>query len=335
MPRKRKDQSKAWLPSRVYEQNGKYVYQPKAGGKITLCSIADGKLACLKQHEQAIAKHLERNLFKSLVRAFLTSEQFRELSPRTQKDYLSYSEIIIKAFGKMSPNDIKPHHVRLFMDKLASSKGKAGKPANATANRHKACLQKICSWAYQRGKIKTNPCIGVEKLKERARTRYISDNEYAAIYEKAPASCQAAMELSYLCMARIGDVVNLKRSDLLNEGILINQGKTGATQIKLWSGRLRAAVDMAISLKCKAGMSTMFLFNKPDGSRYSVRAIQAQYSKAMKSAGINDATFHDIKAKGISDFNGTLAEKSEAAGHTNLLITKSYDRKIKHVRSVK
>lgn len=335
MPRRRIDSKLAWLPHRVYIQRERFVYQPKEGGKITLCKVSDGKLACIKRYEQEVAKKSDRGLFKFVIDAFFESDKFKELSPRTQKDYLTYKPMIVSAFGTMKPNAIKVHFVRIFMDKLAKGKGKPGKPANATANRHKACLQKICSWAHQSGKMKINPCVGVEKLKEKPRERYITDQEYQAIYDKAPAPCRVAMEMSYLCMARISDVVNVKVNDLLEEGIYIQQGKTGVKQIKLWSERLRKAVADAKALPCKPGMFTMFLFNKPDGSRYTVRAIQAQYKKACDLANVKGATLHDLKSKGVSDFEGTLHEKQDAAGHTNPKQTAKYDRKIKHVRSVK
>lgn len=335
MPKRRKDSSLDWLPDRVYPQRDKYVFQPKQGGKITLCKISAGKLMCLKRHEQAMANIEDRNIFKRVINDFFGSVTFKELSIRTQKDYTSYKPILISAFGKMRPNAIQPHHVRLFMDKLAKVKGTADKPANATANRHKALMQKICSWARQIGKLKDNPCVGVSKLHEKGRDRYITDAEYKAIYDKAPAPCRVAMELSYLCMARISDVVNLQVNNILDEGIFIQQGKTGKKQIKLWSERLLQAVADAKALPCKKGMFTMFLFNKPDGSRYAVRSIQAQYKQACVSAGLNDVTLHDLKAKGISDFEGTLQEKQEASGHISSAMTDKYDRKIKTVRSVK
>lgn len=335
MPRRRVDSKLAWLPPRVYIQRERFVYQPKEGGKITLCKVSDGKLACIKRYEQEAAKKSDRGLFKFVIEAFYQSDKFKELSARTKKDYLSYQPTLLSAFGNMKPNAIKVFHIRLFMDALAKGKGQLGKPANATANRHKACMQKICSWALQSGKMNINPCVGASKLKERARERYITDQEYQAIYDNAAAPCRVAMEISYLCMARISDVVNLKVSDLLEDGIYIQQGKTGVKQIKLWSERLRKAVDDAKALPCKPGMFTMFLFNKPDGSRYTVRAIQAQYKKACVLAGVKGATLHDLKAKAISDFDGTLHEKQDAAGHTNSKQTAKYDRKIKHVRSVK
>ncbi|MDC9818431.1 integrase [Pectobacterium polonicum] len=41
-----------------------------------------------------------------------------------------------------------------------------------------------------------------------------------------------------------------------------------------------------------------------------------------------DFTLHDLKAKGISDLDGTLAEKQAISGHMTISQTARYDRKI-------
>jgi hypothetical protein len=82
-------------------------------------------------------------------------------------------------------------------------------------------------------------------------------------------------------------------------------------------------------------MTTMFLISKPDGSRYSPRTIQAHYSEACKLAGVSGVTLHDLKAKSISDFDGSLSDKQNASGHTTLAQTASYDRKIQQVKTTR
>lgn len=335
MGRKRRDETQGWLPHRVYIHGNNYVYQPKAGGKIKLCTKDSDKLTVLERHKEVVGELQRGVFFEHIINNFYKSDAFIKLAPRTQKDYESYRKTIVTVFGRMRPNAIQPHHVRLFMDKLANARGKGGKPANATANRHKACLQKICSWAYQYGQLKLNPCTGVSKRDEQSRDRYITDQEYQNIYNNAEQACQAAMEIAYLCMARISDVVNIKLNQLLEEGIFIQQAKTKKKQIKAWSDRLLIAVKLARALPCKQGIDTIFLFNKQDGSKYSVRSIQAQFNKAKNAAGITDCTFHDLKAKGVSDFEGTLEEKRESAGHTNIKQTLNYNRKIQIVKPTK
>lgn len=335
MPRQRANPALSWLPPRVYVHRDNFVYQPKSGGKIILCKTDSHKIEVLKRYEQEKGNIETGVFFERIINDFFKSMQAKELAPRTLKDYSSYAVTLKNVFGRMRPNAIQPHHIRQFMDALALERGTSEKPAYATANRHKACMQKICSWALQVGRIKLNPCVGVSKSKETGRSRYITDDEYQSIYDNASPACRVAMEISYLCMARIGDVVKLTMRDVLEDGLFIKQGKTGKEQIKLWSPRLSKAIADARQLTRKHGMTTIFLLSKSDGSKYSVRAIQDQYAKAKKLAGVDGVTLHDLKAKGVSDFDGTLAEKQNASGHTTLAQTQKYDRKIKSVRSVK
>ncbi|MGE4260027.1 hypothetical protein [Shewanella fodinae] len=44
-----------------------------------------------------------------------------------------------------------------------------------------------------------------------------------------------------------------------------------------------------------------------------------------------DFTFHDLKAKGISDLDGNLQAKQAISGHKNIGQTARYDRKTKEV----
>lgn len=335
MTRKRLDPALAWLPARVYLARNHYVYQPTEGGKITLAKITDSKLTVLKRYEEANVMLSKKDTFEAIINGFYKSDSFKELKPKTQVEYERSASDFRKVFGKMNPDSIAPHHVKQFISKLAKTKGKENVPANATANRYKACLQKICSWALQEGKLKLNPCVGVNKLKEVVRDRYITDAEYYAIYNHAAPPCRAAMEIAYLCMGRIGDVISLTIRDIKPEGLYIMQSKTGKKQIKGWSDRLTQAIELTKELPSKSTVKSLFLFNKTDGSKYAVRTIQAQYSKACELAGVTGATFHDLKAKGVSDFIGTLEEKRDAAGHTTIQQTQTYDRKISIVRPVR
>ncbi|MCP5757042.1 integrase, partial [Klebsiella pneumoniae] len=74
---------------------------------------------------------------------------------------------------------------------------------------------------------------------------YIPDEDYLAVYECARIEVKVAMEISYLCAAREGDVFDLIVSELMEDGIFIEQNKTGKKQIKKWTPRLRAAIDLA------------------------------------------------------------------------------------------
>ena len=148
------------------------------------------------------------------------------------------------------------------------------------------------------------------------------------------------MELAYLCCARQADVLSMKTSQLIDEGILIQQSKTGVAQIKGWGLRLRAAVNMATLLPLNSGMSSIFVIHQPSGAGYTRDGFNSRWMKAKKEAKekypeLNfDFTFHDLKAKGISDLSGSLYDKQAISGHKNASQTARYDRKIAIVPAV-
>lgn len=130
-------------------------------------------------------------------------------------------------------------------------------------------MSRVFRWAYERGKVKMNPCQGVKQFKEQARTRYMSDREYKALLDVASTPVKIGMEIAYPCCARQGDVLDLKKSQLLEEGILIHQSKTAVTQIKAWTERLRAAIGMSDNLPLHPGMVNISVIHQPSGSRYT------------------------------------------------------------------
>ena len=62
--------------------------------------------------------------------------------------------------------------------------------------------------------VKANPCKGGSAIQRSASIRYITDDEYNALYSVAPTVVKVAMELAYLCCARRGDVLGLTKAAL-------------------------------------------------------------------------------------------------------------------------
>lgn len=53
------------------------------------------------------------------------------------------------------------------------------------------------------------------------------------------------MDLCYLTGQRIGDVLKIRRADLRDDGIYVEQQKTKARVLVAWNAELRAAVETA------------------------------------------------------------------------------------------
>jgi integrase len=168
----------------------------------------------------------------------------------------------------------------------------------------------------------------VPKFTELSRTRYITDQEYFAVLSCASPMLKAAMEISYCCATRQGDVLALKREHLREEGIYIKQGKTNKEQIKRWSPRLKAAIDLILSNQTIKSMK--WVMADETGNHISATRLRHWYTAAKVEATSRnptmkfDFTFHDIKAKSISDYEGN---KQQFSGHKTAAQVAVYDRK--------
>ncbi|QKN82223.1 tyrosine-type recombinase/integrase [Scandinavium goeteborgense] len=330
MAGKRKNPTDNILPPRVYRGKSKFEFHPATGGSISLCALDSPISLVWARYESELLDTADRKSVAGLIADFFASADFSRLSSETQGDYKKYSRKLIPVFGKMHPDLIKPEHIRKYLDVR-------GTAAPVQANREKSFLSRVYTWGYERGMVKGNPTSGVRRFSEDARERYITDEEYAALYSVSPLLVQVAMEIAYLCCARQADVLGLQKSQLLDDGIFIRQGKTGKKQIKAWSDRLSTAIAMAGGLPTKPGMSSLYVLRQRNGSRYQRAAFNNHWNAAREVAAEKfthisfDFTFHDLKAKGISDLEGTLQEKQTISGHKLISQTARYDRKTKVV----
>lgn len=140
------------------------------------------------------------------------------------------------------------------------------------------------------------------------------------------------MEISYLCAARQADVLELRWMQISDKGIFIQQGKTGKKQIKVWTPRLREALETAQAACPKLSPDALVLYNS-DRGQFIRKTFNNRWLKAVRAAQSElnrqlDYTFHDIKAKAISDFEGSSRDKQIFSGHKTESQVLIYDRKV-------
>lgn len=317
-----------WMPPRVYRGKSAYEFRPVSGGAIRLGPIGMKQHIVWKRHEEEMAKlEMKAGSMSELVGEFFDSPAFVALSSASQKKYIKNAKKILTVFGKMSVDKIKPEHIRQYMDKR-------GKTVKTTANREHSFMSKVFSWGYERGKVKGNPCRGVKKFTEIPRDRYITDEEYNAVLRNADDVVKAVMEISYCCAARVSDVLSLVRDQELPEGLYIKQGKTGKEQIKAWTDRLHRAVELAKSAQETKSFGRIVANTK--GQRIPYDTFRNYWRKAKEKALAEnpelklDFTFHDIKAKAITDWTG---DKKQFSGHKTDSQVAVYDRKAEVVKT--
>lgn len=306
---------------------------------------------------QVIGRSTNRDL-RWLVDQYTSSRHFREeLKPSTQDNYHSYTHLILDKtmkhrmlgdiqFGDIPVTKITRPIVRKYMDAY---------PAKVAANRHLQFLKAVFAWAMERyPEIQTNPTDGVKQFKEIPRDRYIADWEFAVVYQCARSMpvpiMAAAMQLSYLQRARRGEVFALTTHDVKDSGIFLERGKGSVNEITAWSENMREALELCKSIypDARPHPKGPYLLHNQYGNPYATSAINSAWKRVMskafnsgaklegellieaKQAGavIEDGnvrlkdsfTFHDIKAKGVSDHG------SHHSGHLTKKMLAVYQR---------
>ena len=322
-----------WLPPKVSPKGNFYYYRPLRNGKrYRLCSTSDSRRDVLLSYDRVLSELDGDTNFKKVILEYLDSEEFSRLANKTQKDYILYAKEVTLAFGNMNPDSIETPHIVKWRNLLAKKRS-----SPLQGNRHVSFIGSVCRYGKENGYLKTNPALQIKKLPEKARTRYITHEEYSILYKNADPILKVAMEIAYVCMARINDVVELRKSNLLEEGLFIQQSKTGVGQIKEWNDRLRDAIKRAHKLPLENNMHSIYLIHQVNGKKVSIRMLQKRFEIArfnsldecgFKTPSEMNIHFHDLKSKGVADMKGSLEDKRFAAGHTNLRQTQSYDRKL-------
>ncbi|MBN6743021.1 hypothetical protein JKG47_21540, partial [Acidithiobacillus sp. MC6.1] len=213
MGRPRKSENRH-LPPGVYLEKGRYVHRVRINGKLQ-SGVRLGKendpLSKIWAAYEALSPKREMTL-NDLVSQYQRSEKYQSLAVKTRKSIESAMRQILNQplssgdpFGAIPVAAITPGTIRKYLDRK--------KESPVAANREVAYLSSAFSWAYERDIVSANPCKGVRKNTEHARTRYVTDEEYRRVYSLAkegPYYVCLAMEMAYLCRMRISEVLAAK-----------------------------------------------------------------------------------------------------------------------------
>lgn len=97
----------------------------------------------------------------------------------------------------------------------------------------------------------------------------------------------------------------------------------------MWSPRLRAAIALS---KALSETPSIYVLCNAHGKQVHERSLHDYWQAAKYKAAAHfeietDFTFHDLKAKGNSDYEGTMADKQRFTGHKDMSQVNTYDRK--------
>lgn len=322
----RKRQTHKHLPKYVYPHHGAYWYRPPVGEQLRICDIGDEAT----MYRFAADKAEPAGPVVTLGDCFDRYERdvLPTLEPRTQKDYRRHLIGLRMVFGKVRPDDVKARDIGRFLD---VSKGKVQR------NRMVAVLSAVYTKAVGRWYCADrNPCVGVERNATKPRDRYVTDAEYAAVYQLHGPRMRIAMDLALLTAQRQGTLLKLHWSKVTPEGIEVQQANKGGRKGKRLLIAMSPALEDALQrARCMLPeLPRAYVLRRRDGKPYSENGFRAIWQRVMRKyvkAGGVRFTFHDLRAKSVSD-SVTLQAAMERAGHTSMAMTRGvYDRGVRKV----
>jgi len=161
----------------------------------------------------------------SLAEQYLSSKQFTGLSPKSQKDYRRYVDIIRDNWGDNPVKNITREAVINIRD--------AFQDTPRTANYLMQILRLMLEFALDRPSIyglTHNPAARPKQLKTGSGHRPWEEGEIEAFRRHWPAGTfeRTAFEIALNTGQRGEDIISMRRQDITSEGIAVTQDKTGA-----------------------------------------------------------------------------------------------------------
>lgn len=324
------------LPKYVYKGKSAYVYKPYISGQkrkeIRLCALTATTREIYEAYEAITHFKLPETL-SWLIDLYLNSDRFKSLSKNTVKSYRLYAKNVINTpinngiFGDTLLIDIDIVVIRHYLDSLHKTP--------IEGNRRVAFLNSVYNWGIQRGYAKTNPTKGITRYTEKPRKLYVTDKMYNDFYMLAdkPWYIRPMMELAYLCRMRRVEVLDIRKSDITEEGLRIRRVKGSNDTITNWSDRLIKAVNYC--LQRESIIESVYLIHNSKGQKINDGTFTTAWGLLWRNKAPKDwvrFSYHDLKAKGVSDFEG---DKQLAGGHKTNAMVAVYDRKLKTVKATR
>lgn len=324
--------TKRELPRHVYKQrNGLYFqrrgwpslkFQNEFGTPEFWTEYAD----ILAGKEKPV-RVISRN-FSALIKDYRKSPRYCRLMPRTAMDYDKFLDFFVSIMGESSPINMKRKDVIRLRD------ANAAKPY--FANYSLRVFRVLMEHCVDLGWRETNPAKGVQEMKTEKRLRDPWPVELLAAYRAARRLGTRDRLVMELCLGtgqRIGDVLEMRWSDLQDGAIVIKQNKTGK---ELWVPilpELQAALDAA------SRHSIFLLTNERGTNHWSYRGASQAVMKVREEIGALGFDIHSWRYNAACELLEAGCEDDLIAAVTGqspamvLHYTKKVRQKIRAIRA--
>jgi integrase len=305
------------LPPRVYLRAGAFYFVDRAGKWHPL-----GKdyAEALHRYAAFAGPTGPGNTVADLVKRYTTQELLAK-AERTRRGRAQEFKPILKAFGRMQPEQIEPHDVWGYWE----ARGKTEQ-----ARHEIRALSALLTYARRVGaRTRPNPCFGLQLPASKRRSRYVTDREFVLVRASAQPMMRHAMNLALVAGIDGATVRRLEWRNVTDDGrgLTFERGKTKVLQHIVGEDVL--AITKA--LRQERPQLRRFLICGRKGQQYTLNGFQSQWRRALEravKAGLKETFhFHDLRAKSASDA-ASDKEAADRLGHGDEALTREVYRRL-------
>jgi hypothetical protein len=293
------------LPPHMARKGGRYYYVCNGKPRVWIPLGTDRAKALRLWAEHEAGPQVGLSV-GDLVQRYI--DRSDELTPGSRKQYQSFQRALAEAFP-IPASQLSAQHVALWRD-LPSQRNR-----KTYVNGCLAVLRAACTLGAEQG---LSSPLAVRGWTLKARDRYLTDEEYIAIRERAPEWLQIAMDLGYATASRPSDILSLKWS-MVGESLDLRQQKTTQRISFSMTEELRAILQRA---RARPLLGLTVIANAR-GRPVTKGMLGAAWRAACQAAGVV-AQFRDIRAKAATDAKKGGQDYQKLLGHANPAMSERY-----------
>ncbi|WP_434286254.1 tyrosine-type recombinase/integrase [Celeribacter sp. SCSIO 80788] len=248
----------------------------------------------LSEAKRGIAQVSAKYTMSGLIESYQQSERWNALSDRTQKDYQKVLDFWAEKTGARDIRRFERKHIIAAMD--------ANKDAVRFANYVMQVARVLFEHSIDLGWRKDNPAQGVKSLKmpkakrldrepwpaekiKAFRARYAFETRERLLFELCLGSGQ-----------RIGDVLEMRWSDIEGDAIRVVQNKTGKGLLVPLTSDLRSALASHRSINAASRRQSVFMLtNARRSGPWSYRGASQAIRNAREAVGALKWDIHSLR----------------------------------------
>jgi integrase len=310
------------LPKRVYAKNGSFHYVTPSNEWKKLSRIDEGLPTMLRALAALLNSGVTGELMPALITRWLDAKvSAGDWGESNREDIERVTRLIAEEFRAIHPAQVSTPLAARFLSRFLK------KPR--TYNLYRSVLKQLLSFAALEGlREGHNPIDDIPQRKVKKRIRIVTPTEIdvmAETFMKAKRGGPAHVRTLGLLLKtgqRVSDVLKFSAQHCTDEGLEVDQGKTGAPLLIEWDDELRALVDACYEGRDRVGAMIV----QSTGKRYTYSGVRSAWVRAMERAGIEDLHIHDLRGEAgarLADMLGPYAAQL-LLGHTSIAMTEGY-----------